>query len=234
MLVLAVVSAVVTSVFVYYIPQLKRIEEFRHECTLIRQFSVLSNYPNASAVLQLGGGETLFNPFKVSSCIRVERSGYVVLELFNGTKELYRGVFWIFSLNMTVHNTRIEDVSVVMSEGGLMEGQGGRWIILKPPDLSKVLKVDVNGDVSVTVYNFTSNPGVISGNGFGYVEIGAGDGYVREFRNVTNLTVVVRDRVFGSWWSGYLKLPETGYHSYSLTGKFNVTLKVVNVTVALY
>ncbi len=233
-IVLSIIFTLITSISVYYLPQLKRVAEFRHECKLIGEFLEISRYPNVSAVLQLGGGETLFNPYRVSSTVSTNVSGTVTLELFNGSSLIFKGVYRIFSVNLTVYNTRVEDVSLIMSEGGVLEFQNGGKVMLIPPNLSKVLRVRIGRSVRVTVYNFTSKPELISGNGFGYISVKAEKAFSLEFRNVTNLTVVVDDGVFQSYWDRYMPLPKTGSNSYSLTGRFDVTLNIYNVTVNLY
>ena len=235
-LVFAVLTTLVTSIFIYYLPILKKNAEFKHENELIDRFlEIVDGYPNCDIALKLGGGETIFDPIKTSATLETNVSGHVSLELFNGTLFFLRRVD-LGCVNLTIYNTRIGDVKLVFADGGVVMTDFKRYVVLEKPNLD----VRRSGRfVKIVLYNFTSKPEELAGNGFGFVRIRA-NYQTYEFDNVTDILVNVRDSIF-SWNS---TLERAGFVSGSSGwvlsasslgyGNLSVKLTIYDVDVELY
>lgn len=237
LLVLAVLSTVVTSVIVYYLPIIKKNAEFKHENELIDRFlEIVNGYPNCDIALQLGGGETLFNPLKTSATIETNVSGYVSLELLSNAT--FSRKIRLGCVNLTIYNTRIANVALTYSDGGVVLFQGNRSMVLKPPTFDKSVDIIEYGrNITIVLYNFTSPSEEIAGNGFGYISVRAALKEKLEFHNVTLINITVNDRIFQKYWGNYLEsfgFKQVSSNSWILTTLSNVTIVEYKVSISLY
>ena len=235
-LVFAVLTTLITSIFVYYLPIIKKNAEFEHEKELIDRFlEIVNGYPNCDLELRLGGGGTIFDPMETSATLETNVSGHIILELFNGTRFFLRKID-LGCLNLTIYNTRIEDVKLVFADRGVLMTDFKRRIVLDEPDFN----VERNGkSVEIILYNFTSKPEELAGNGFGFVKVRA-DFKTYRFDNITEILLNVRDSIF-SWNStlervGFVKGSSGWILSASSLGYGNlsVELTIYDVDVELY
>jgi len=239
MLVLAVVSTLVVSIIVYYLPNLKKDAEFKHEDELIDQFLRIADlYPNCEVSLKLGGGATAFNPLKTSATVEVNVSGNFTVEIWNGSKLIFRCYAVVPCLNLSTYNTRIENIRISYSEGGILMQQGRYVIVRKPPDFDRVLRIVRAGNsIEMTVYNYTSGFQEVAGNGFGFVSVRAVKLRSLSFGNITEVTVIVNDEIFQNYWETYLKsygFIQNSSRVWILNLAGNATVTIYNVTIKLY
>ncbi len=235
-LVFAVLTTLVTSILVYYLPIIKKNSEFEHEKELIDRFlGIVNGYPNCDLELRLGGGGTIFDPIETSATLETNVSGHVILELFNGTPFFLKRID-LGCLNLTIYNTRIEDIKLVFADKGVLMTNFKKCIVLDEPELN----IGRNGrSVEMTLYNFTSKPEELAGNGFGFVRIRANFKTYR-FENVTEILLNVQDSIF-SWNStlkriGFVKSSSGWILSASSLGYSNLSIKltVYDVDIDLY
>jgi len=233
-LVFAVVSTLITSVIVYYLPILKKNSEFDHENALLNQFlRIVDGYPNCDLSLQLGGGATVFNPTKTSATLETNISGVVEVGVWNGSTLLFERRILLGCINLTIYNTEIEDLKVVFSEGGVVMEQGNSCIIRKSPDIDEVISFR-NG--IVRIYNYTSGINEIAGNGVGFLSVHSTEWRSLKLDNATKLTITVRDELFQDYWKNYLLAQgfvQISPNTWSIDVS-NLTITIYNVTVELY
>jgi len=234
-LVFAVLTTLITSIFVYYLPIIKKNAEFEHEKELIDRFlEIVNGYPNCDLELRLGGGGTVFNPMETSATLETNVSGYLILELWNGSTLLFKRRVDVCCINLSIYNTKIENVKVSYCEGGVVLYQGNSKLLLKPPSLDKVLLI---GNGSLTLYNYTTGEEEIAGNGVAFVSVRAKSFENLRLGNVTEVTVSVYDNLFERYWNDYLI--KNGFHQISssvwaLNLNGSLSLSIYNVTVYLY